>query len=320
MVVGRYIPESLAAALAAAVLFVFGLTSPLVGPLAGFFAPAAMIWVTCRHGPTHALVAVVFATGLVIPFVPLPAAISFAVGNALLGWMLGLFLQRGKGIIAASSIAAAAVLTLSLIASAGHLWAAGLDVAVFLKYQLNDLIREIRIALEQVSQQAPPSADRGTEGILRFFTLAFPAIIYVTVVLEGMANSYVVLLVLSRKTPDSFAAPSLFRFSLPDLLVWPLIAALGTLLLPASGFRTAALNATVVLLFLFLLQGISITFHFFRRWRTARTVRMILLIAVLLQPLMLTFPLLAGLLDFRFKFRERWPLTPPPAPEEGTSS
>jgi uncharacterized protein YybS (DUF2232 family) len=320
MAVGRYIPESLVAALAAAVLFVFGLTSPLVGPLAGFFAPAAIIWVTCRHDPAHAFVAVVFATGLVIPFVPLPAAISFAIGNALLGWMLGLFLQHGKGIIAASITAAATVMVLSLIASAGHLWAAGLDVAVFLKYQLNDLIREIRTALEQVSQQAPPSADGGTEGILQFFTLAFPAIIYVTVVLEGMANSYVVLLVLSRKAPSSFAVPSLFRFSLPDLLVWPLIAALGTLLLPASGFRTAALNATVVLLFLFLLQGISITFHFFQRWRTARTVRMIFLIAVLLQPLMLTFPLLAGLLDFRFKFRERWPLTPPTAPEEETSS
>ena len=319
MAVGRYIPESLAAALAAAVLFVFGLANPLVGPLAGFFAPAAMIWATCRHGPTRALVAVAFATGLVIPFVPLPAAISFVVGNALLGWMLGLFLQREKGIIVASLTAAAAVMALSLIASAGHLWAAGLDVGVFLKYQLNDLVREVSNALEQVSNQSS-AADSGTEGILRFFTLAFPAIIYVTVVLEGMANSYVVLLILSRGAPAPFAAPSLHRFSLPDILVWPLIASLGTLLLPASNLRTAALNAAVVLFFLFLLQGISIAFHFFQRWRTARTVRMVFLIAVLLQPLTLAIPLLAGLLDFRFKFRERWPLSPPMAPEEKPST
>ena len=317
MAVGKYIPESLAAALAAAVLFVFGLANPLVGPLAGFFSPAAMIWATCRHGPAHALVAVAFATGLVIPFVPLPAAISFAVGNALLGWMIGLFLQREKGIIVASLIAAATVMALSLIASAGHLWAAGLDVAVFLKYQLNDLIREISNALEQVSSQSSGTG-RGTEGILQFFTLAFPAIIYVTVVLEGMANSYIVLLILSRGAPAPFAAPSLHRFSLPDILIWPLIAALGTLLLPASAARTAALNVTVVLLFLFLLQGLSIAFHFFQRRRTSRTIKMIFLIAGLLQPLILAFPLLAGLLDFRFKFRERWPLAPPTSPEEGT--
>ena len=199
MAVGRYIPESLAAALAAAVLFVFGLANPFIGPLAGFFSPAAMIWVTCRHGPALALVAVAFATALVVPFVPLPAAISFAVGNALLGWMIGLFLRRRKGIIAASLAAAAIALALSLTASAGHLWAAGLEVTVFLKYQLNDLLREVSTALEQVSTQSS-EADSGAEGVLRFFTLAFPAIVYVTVVLEGMANSYVVLLILSRGT------------------------------------------------------------------------------------------------------------------------
>jgi uncharacterized protein YybS (DUF2232 family) len=234
--------------------------------------------------------------------------------------MLGLFLQRERGIIAGSLTAAVAVLTLSLIASAGHLWAAGLDVTVFLKYQLNDMVLEIRTALEQVSSQAPSVAESGTEDILRFFTLAFPAIIYITVVLEGMANSFIVLLVLSRNAPDSFSVPSLSRFSLPDLLVWPLIASLATLLTPTFALRAAALNATLVLFFLFLLQGISIAFHFFQRWQTARTVRMLLLIAVLLQPLTLALPLLAGLLDFRFKFRERWPLIPPTSPDkrEGT--
>lgn len=317
--VHRYFLELLAAGLSAASLFLVALGNPAFGPILGFFAPAPLVWATCRHGPRRGAAGVVLSTSFVLPFVSLPAALSFAIGNAFLGWFLGTLLHSRRGIVFSSILASTLVLSLSLVTTSAHLFVAGLDVFPFLKYQIGDLIRETQQALEQVALQSPPDAKVDVTALLSFFTRAFPAIIFTTVALEGMANSILVLFVLSRRDDGSrLCLPDFAAFKLHESLIWPLIVSMALLWAPSSVLRVAALNATFVLLLLHLIQGLSIFLHFLQRWRISRPLRMIFLIVFLLQPYLLVFPLLAGLLDFKFDFRN--PGEPsPPAPDAPSS-
>ena len=82
---------------------------------------------------------------------------------------------------------------------------------------------------------------------------------------------------------------------------------------PADRVATVALNAVLPLLFAYLLQGLSITLHLAARARLSRFGRIMFASALVFFPWLLAVPLLLGLLDFRFDFRGRWPIGPPPA-------
>jgi uncharacterized protein YybS (DUF2232 family) len=316
--VHRYFLDLVAAGLASASLFLFALANPVVGPILGFFAPAPLVWATCRHGPKKGLLGIVLSTSFVLPFVSLPAVISFSIGNSFLGWFLGIQLHRRRGIVFSSFLASLLILSLSLLSTSAHLLAAGLDVVPFLKYQIGDLMREAQQALEQIALQSPPDAEVNVTALLSFFTRAFPAFIFITVALEGMANSGLTLLFLSRRDKGaSFQMPDYSTFKLHESLIWPLIIAMALLWAPSVALHVVALNATFVMLFLYLIQGLSISLYFLKKRGGSRPLRMIVIIAFLLQPYLLALPLLAGLLDFKFDFRT--PRVPSPPPPDGTS-
>ena len=74
---------------------------------------------------------------------------------------------------------------------------------------------------------------------------------------------------------------------------------------------TFALNVVLPLLFVYLLQGLSITLHLAARVRLSRFGRTMFASALVFFPWLLVAPLMLGLLDFRFDFRGRWPIGPP---------
>jgi hypothetical protein len=139
-----------------------------------------------------------------------------------------------------------------------------------------------------------------------------PAVTLIGVFLECALNSLLAARVLAQGGVN--APPrDLTILRLPEWLVWVLIPALALCWVPQSRVATVALNATVPLLFGYLLQGLSITLHLAVRARLSRFGRTMFAAAFIFFPWILVGPLLLGLLDFRFDFRGRWPLTPPPA-------
>jgi uncharacterized protein YybS (DUF2232 family) len=225
-----------------------------------------------------------------------------------MGWLIGALLLRKTGLAAAAVLAAAAALTLSFAASALHLMAAGLEPGVFLKYQVNELFQKVQIALEDMTQASSQTATYSLEAIVTFFRATLPSFLLITVFLQGAANGWTALLLLRRYRPAQWKLPEASSFALPDILIWVLIPSLALQWAPSHPLGAASLNVMIVLLFFYLLQGLSVAVHFMNRWNTRRPLRMILLIITLLQPYLLVFPLIAGLLDFRFSWRKRWPV------------
>ena len=139
-----------------------------------------------------------------------------------------------------------------------------------------------------------------------------PAVTLIGIFLECSLNSLLAARVLARG--QAGAQPlNLTIFRLPEWLVWVLIPALALCWAPQTRVATVALNAVLPLLFAYLLQGLSITLHLAARAQLSRFSRIMFASALIFFPWLLAAPLLLGLLDFRFDFRGRWPMTPPPA-------
>jgi len=298
--------ESLPAAAASAALFLFGVFDTLIGPLGAFFAPVPLVWTTYRNGPASAATALALSAAMMMPVQPPTVVLSYLTGSLFPALLLGILLRRGTGIAKSSALAAAAAVLLSFVGSALYFTAAGLDPLPFLKYQVGDVVREVEYAVESLSGSTGISGARLPE----FFARTLPSFALVTVFIQCGVNLLVVCRVLSRTLAARGTTPDITRFSVPEGTVWALIPVLALQWVPSAAIRTAALNAAILLLFAYLIHGLSIAAYFLRRMNVSRPIRMILIIALLLQPHLLTVPLCAGLVDFKFNFRARWPLSP----------
>ncbi len=298
--------ECLSSAAAGAALFLAGVSEPTVGPLAAFFCPAAFLLTTVRNGVPNGTASVLLASSLVLPFVPsVPAALSLPFGLGLPSLLLGYLLQRRRSIVRASFLAAVLSVCLSFAASAGHYRLAGLNPSTYLRYQTEELLRETRSALEDVGRQTSGLSGEGGRRIMEIVTWTMPSILLCTLVLQFSSNALLSLRLLAKVEASPPPSPDLSAFSLPDYLVWLLIPSFAVALWsPLPPLRHAAVNVTLVLLFFYLVQGLSVTVHLLDRMRVGRPMRMLLIIIALLQPYLLLAPLLAGLLDFRFDFRQ----------------
>lgn len=303
-----------AASALAALLFATGVLVPLVGPPAGFFSAAPLIWLAARHGRTAGLLGGLLATAALLPALPPPVVLIFAIEHALPAWYLGWILRRGGG-IAAGSARAALVVTLLVIGAALLLTGRGQDPVLVLEQQLREGLAEIG-----AGGGGAPGTDAETalgaslEAVVAFMRRVLPAVTLIGVFLECSLNTLLAARVLARD-PAAVATRGLTGFSLPDWLVWVLIPVLALCWTPQPQVATAALNLLLPLLFGYLLVGLSISLHLAARARLSRFGRTLFVAAFVFFPWLLAGPLLLGLLDFRFGFRNRWPLEPlePPA-------
>jgi uncharacterized protein YybS (DUF2232 family) len=299
----------LAAAILAALLFAAGVHFPGFGPLLGFFSCGPLIWVSYRRGALAGTLAGLLATAALLPAIPPPAAAFFVLEHALPGWYLGRRLSRGKGIVS-SSIHAAAFISAALL-GISVLWlrSTGSDPWVLFDEQLQASLREMGSGLGPVGAgpaQLPPEL----QSFVAVLRRVFPALAVIGLFGECALNSLIVLRALARTSPPAAPDPVLTAFALPEWIVWVLILGIAALWLPDATAVTVAANIVLPLLFLYLIQGLSVGLSLLQRVRPSRFVLTLLLLALVFQPYLLALPLLLGLLDFRFDFRKRF--APPP--------
>lgn len=304
MRLSREIADLLPAAGLAALLFATAVLVPVFGQPLGFLASAPLVWYAARHGLRPGLLASVLAAAALLPVLPPPVTLIFAVEHAFPAAGLGWALARGKGIARPSAVAAVAVT--ALLIGGAHLLAAdaGRDPAGLLEEQLRAAFAELGGA--GGGQPADPESLRQFEEILALLRRVLPAIALIGIFLECAVNTLLAARILVARDP-AFPAPDLVAFALPEWLVWVVIPALGLSLLPQRPLSTVALNVLIPLLFAYLLQGLSIALHLAARAGLSRLGRTLIAVAFAIQPWLLGGPLLLGLMDFRFNFRARWP-------------
>lgn len=288
-----------------ALLFASGVLVPLLGPPAGFFSAAPLIWLAARHGWSAGLLGGLLATAVLLPALPPPIALIFSLEHALPAWFLGSRIRQGKSIVAGSA-AAAIVVTILIVGAALILTGKGHDPVQVLEQQLREGLAE----LGGDGTVNPAALNESLETALALLRRVLPAVTLIGIFLECSLNSLLAARVLARG--NAAAQPlNLTIFRLPEWLVWVLIPVLALCWAPQIRLATVALNAVLPLFFAYLLQGLSITLHLAARAQLSRFGRIMFASALVFFPWLLAAPLLLGLLDFRFDFRGRWPLGPP---------
>jgi uncharacterized protein YybS (DUF2232 family) len=294
---------------AALLLFLSGVFDSYFGPLAAFFSPAPLIWTAYRLGAPVAAASAALAASALLPLTSIPLALSFLAGSALPGTLIGALFRRGRGAVEAAFHGTLAALILSVAGSILYFLAAGLDPLTFFKYQIGDMLRQAQQTMETLAGGA------GAETLMlpSSFVRLLPSLLFITVFTQNGFNLLLVRFAAARFSHIRKALPDMTRFSLPEQVVWLLIPALAAQWAPFLPLRTGAVNLAIVILFFYLLQGLSILLYFVRSMSSWRPLFMICIIAFLLLPYLLILPLLAGVLDFRFDFRSRRPHSPPPS-------
>ena len=215
-----------AASSLSALLFASGILVPLLGPPAGFFSAAPLIWLAARHGWSAGLIGGICATAVLLPALPPQIALIFSLEHALPAWFLGARLRQGKNIFAASWTAAL-VVTILMIGAALVLTGRGNDPVQMLEQQL-------RLGLAELGADGTGSPDgtadsaalnEGLEAALGLLRRVLPAVTLIGVFLECSLNSLLAARVLARG--DATAQPrNLTILRLPEWLVWVLIPVL----------------------------------------------------------------------------------------------
>ncbi len=301
-----------AASACSALLFATGALLPLIGPPAGFISATPLIWLAARHGRMIGLLGGVLATVALLAVLAPPVALVYAMEHALPAGYLGWRLRRGKGIVAGSA-AAGLVVTALVIGMALLLAGRGQDPVQLLEQQLREGLVELGGSATngQPGTDSLPALNENLEEALAFMRRALPALTLVGIFLECAFSSLLASRLLARA--EVAAQPLLMTaFALPEWLVWVLIPALALCWAPQSTVATVALNVLLPLGFGYLLQGLSISLHLAARARLSRFARILFASSLVVFPWLLVAPLLLGLLDFRFGFRDRWRLEPPP--------
>lgn len=287
------------------VLFSASLAVPFIGFVAGFLAAVPLCYTRLKSGRWATLAAAVIAALLVGISFKLPAALWFLAQCGLIGLLLPELVLRGMAgsrallwTTAAAALASATVAFVMATTAGQNLLdmaqkeiAAGMDQAIKLYEQQQSLTPQ---DLETVRQ--------GLQTIAETLLRILPALGTLNLLLVAGVS----LLFLRRMVADQDLAHSLepFRtFRVPEILIWPLIAAGFSLLAQNPLVTTPALNLVVILAVLYFCQGLAVLLTLIDRSSYAGLLKVLLAGMLLLQPYLAPVVACIGIFDLWGDFR-----------------
>ncbi len=140
----------------------------------------------------------------------------------------------------------------------------------------------------------------------------FPAFILVSSLVGALINFLVVrFLWFKFYSREYFEGMDVSRWVLPDTLVWLLIGSVGGLIVGEGLLLNAGMNLTVILLVLYLFQGLAVVVHILTAKAFAKWVWVVIFALILLQPMFMGLVIGIGLFDIWVDFRKIRNAPPP---------
>jgi uncharacterized protein YybS (DUF2232 family) len=140
----------------------------------------------------------------------------------------------------------------------------------------------------------------------------FPSFILISALVGAVINFLAVrYLWLRFYTRQYFEGMDVSRWMLPDVMVWVLIASVGSMLFGPGISQMAGMNLAIILLFLYFLQGLSVVTHILKSKKFPRWAWIIVFILIPLNPMFFGLVVGMGLFDIWVDFR-KIRVTPPP--------
>jgi hypothetical protein len=185
--------------------------------------------------------------------------------------------------------------------------AAGSEVSVY-SQMLNTLDLALTEALEQYRQSSGISAEALVviEATISQMKIVIPAI------MPGILGSVVLLVIwttmvfgniLLERTSGFTAWPNFRRWSLPERLIWAVIAMGAFILIPVEPLPKIGINCILLLTIVYCFQGLSITVFFMNKWKVPLLLRSFFYVMIVFQSLGTLILLFFGIADIWVDFR-----------------
>ncbi len=196
---------------------------------------------------------------------------------------------------------AAAILLLGIMVTTQ-----GVNPKEYLTVEVERQVGEVNRAYEQMDLDSEQKAAlmEGSRKLKEFVLLAYPGM-YISMSLFLVIANYLLARIVLVKLGYMVADRTPFsRFLAPDLWVWGLIASIFLWMLGISTLNVWGLNATLVFLAVYTLQGLAIGIFFWTNPRMTSILKLLVAGTLIIQPvfILLLFPL--GLFDVWFDFRK----------------
>jgi uncharacterized protein YybS (DUF2232 family) len=289
------------------VIIVLTFLAPPLGLIVGMFTPVPLILVYLQRGKITGLVTITGVALVLLVLVGPELAIAFVTAYGIMAAAMAestrLSLSFEK-IIGVSTLVPA-VLTL-LILFAGLAGGEGSSMEA-LEATIKDAADSYIQILEK-SGETPENLKairKSVEDTAPMAARVFPSFILIStlvgVVINFLAVRYLWLRFYSR---EYFEGMDVSRWMLPDVMVWVLIAAIGSMFLGPEISQTAGMNLAIILLFLYFMQGLSVVTHILKTKAFPKWVWVIVFILIPFNPLFLGLVMGMGLFDIWVDFRK----------------
>lgn len=286
------------------VLFASYLAIPPFGIFSGILAPFPAAYIRLIHGRVSSLIALLGAAAAISALFGFLAGILFLVMCGMIGFLMPELLLRGFSGSRALFWTTAANLLVFCVGFFVYCSVSDSSVQQLISSEISGSLNQaISIYeksgvkgedLELVRQSMATAAD--------LLQRLYPAL--VTAMLVVVAGFNLALLKKSAaKMNVSVCIDDFSSFRNPDHLVWALILAGFSLLLPTSLATTPALNILLIVALLYFIQGMAVISALFARHPVPVLVRILLYAMLFIQPYLLAVVACIGLFDLWIDFR-----------------
>lgn len=296
------------------VIILVAFVAPPLGMIVGMFTPVPLILVYLQRGKVSGLITITGVGLALLVLVGPQLAIAFMVAYGIMAAAMAestrLSFSFEKIILVSTLVPAVLTLLMLFLGLAGG---EGSSMKA-----LEETLKEAAASYIQIieeSGESPENLKIIRESVKETIPIAarvFPSFILVSTLMGAVVNFLAVrYLWLRFYTGKYFEGMDASLWMLPDVVVWGLIASIGSMFFGPEISQVAGMNLVIILLFLYFLQGLSVVTHIFKRKKFPKWVWIIAFILIPLNPMFFGLVMGMGLFDIWVDFR-KIRVTPPP--------
>ena len=289
-----------------AVIFVLVVFPPM-GALVGILTPFPLAFIFLQRGKQPALVLMALIFGVIWFLIGQNQALLFMAEYALMAIILGEMIRArfsGDLCIGVSSLISGGLSLFLLVALTGD---QELTVKEFFEKQIRSHFAQSIETFEAVGENKAEIEDMKAfvERMVGGFASSYPAFVLVGSLISSMVN-YGLLRIVWRRIygPGLFSERSFAEWICPENLVWSFILASMALFLGQGIVAEVGMNLFVMMMVVYIAQGMSIVIHFLKARKVPVFLWLILFILIFAQPLLIGLVAGMGVFDMWVDFRK----------------
>ena len=286
--------------------------APPLALFVGMLTPVPLILVYLQRGKITGLVTITAVSLALLVLVGPQLAIAFIAAYGIMAAAMAETIRLSfsfEKIIGVSALVPA-VLTLLMLFI-------GLDGESSMK-ALEDTIRTEAESYIQVLEKAGETPEnlkdirKSVKATVPIAAKVFPTFILISALVGAITNFLAIrYLWLRFYTRQYFEGVDVSRWMLPDVMVWVLIASVGSMFFGPEISQVAGMNLAIILLFLYFLQGLSVVTHILKAKAFPKWAWVLIFVLIPLNPMFFGLVVGMGLFDIWVDFRKIRVTLPP---------